>query len=317
VKAPPLLLGYPSPQGILKNFGEAIPSRETLKFLALAERGYPPVTSVNSLAILFQYSPRFVVGMALKPNRYYRRFSISKGRKQRRIDAPRVALKAIQSWFGHHLARAVTYDECVHGFVPDRSIVTAAREHCGALWTLNLDIRDFFPSIDEGRVVELLSDLRYPAPAARLLARLFTLEGRLPQGAPTSPVLANLAFSGTDKRLAKISAQYGLKYTRYADDLIFSSKGTWPGKVLLEKISHAIHQEGWVIAKGKTRLSLAPRRMSVLGLVVNGETPRLPKSLRNQIRRMRFFLEKGYGSDVERERFRGYIAFSNSVTSVG
>jgi hypothetical protein len=285
-----------------------------LKFLALVDRGYPPVTSVNSLALLFQYSPRFVVGMALKPGRYYRRFSISKGKKQRHIDAPRVALKAIQSWFGHHLTRALTYDECVHGFVPDRSIVTAARQHCAASWILKLDIRDFFPSIDEGRVVELLSNLHYPAPAARLLARLLTLDGRLPQGAPTSPVLANLAFSDTDKRLVKIANHYALKYTRYADDLIFSSKKDWPGKELMETITHAIRQEGWTVAKGKTRITLAPRRMSVLGLVVNGEVPRLPKSARNQIRQMRYFLQKGYGSDTDRNRFIGHIAYSNSIT---
>jgi RNA-directed DNA polymerase len=146
-----------------------------------------------------------------------------------------------------------------------------------------------------------------------LLARLFTLNGRLPQGAPTSPVLSNLAFAGTDKRLMKLAARYGVTYTRYADDLTFSSKTAWPGKTLLQEIIGAIQAHDWVIAKRKTRLTLAPHRMSVLGLVVNGEHPRLSKKSRNRIRLMRHLLATGNCSEIEQMRFKGFIAYANSI----
>lgn len=313
MKAPPLLLGYPSSEAFLKQTEALIPKSEAKKFAYLATNALPPVTSVTSLAVLFQYSPRFVVAMAIRTANYYRRFTLPKGTRRRNIDAPRVSLKLIQSWFGHHFARAINLNDCVHGFVPGRSTVSAAKEHCLAKWVLSLDIKDFFPSVDEDRVVQILCDQRYTPKAARLLARLFTLNGRLPQGAPTSPVLANLAFDRTDRRLCVLALKHGLKYTRYADDLIFSSTEPCESKAIQVEIIEAIRKDGWVIATRKTRLTHAPHRMDVLGLVVNGESPRLPKSMRNQIRLMTYQLERGERAEKELRRLRGYVAYAKSV----
>jgi RNA-directed DNA polymerase len=316
MRVPPLLVGFPSTEAFLRAASNLLSSQEQKQFARFAEKGIPPVTSMYSLAILFQYSVRFVIGMALRPARYYRTFQISKGKGNRRIDAPRVALKAIQTWFGHYLARAVKLDSSVHGFVPGLSIVTAARVHCGAQWVLTLDIRDFFPSVTEDSVVRVLLKVGYSRGASKLLARLFTLNSVLPQGSPASPVLANLAFSKTDARLITIAKRYGASYTRYADDLTFSGRGTVDHVELKRQIVEAVKSDGWRIADRKTREVEAPRRLVVLGLIVNGSRPRLSKRMRNQIRMMNYLSAKADLNEQERQRMRGYIAFARSIGEV-
>ena len=316
MKAPPLLLGYPSPEAFAKHVREVVSAREVEKFLKLSAAGLPPVTSLHSLAILFQYSPRIVVAMALNQRNYYRSFSLTKGAKARRIDAPRVALKLIQTWFGFHLARAVQFGKEIHGFVPGRSAITAAAEHCQSSWVLSLDIKDFFPSVNEAQVVRILRDLGYPANATRLLARLFTLDGRLPQGAPTSPVLANLAFERTDRRLVALAAQHNVRYTRYADDLTFSSQNPWQHNQMRYEIIDVIKDNEWTIAARKTKLTHAPHRLEVLGLAVNGVRPRLSKKMRNQLRLMKYLLRIGAHTHEEQLRFGGFLAYARSTGEI-
>src|SRR5690606_37333399 len=119
------------------------------EFLWLSERGLPPATSVDMVAYLFGFSRRFVTALKRNPDRYYRKFRIPKGRGHREIRSPRVGLKVIQKWFGHHLARspALGLPSACHGFVPGRSLISAAREHRGAGWVYSTDIRDFFGAV--------------------------------------------------------------------------------------------------------------------------------------------------------------------------
>jgi RNA-directed DNA polymerase len=278
----------------------------------------PPVASVESLSLLFGFSPGLVGAMVRNPNRYYRAFEIRSGSRTRRIYTPKVALKIIQRWFGYHLSHAVALSDHVHGFVPKRSTVTAARQHCPAQWVLSLDIRDFFGSVTADRVFACLDGLGYPRPAAHLMTDLCTMHlvgGRrgLPQGAPSSPVLANLAFRETDAKLESFAKERGLRISRYADDISVSGHQP-PDPELQSEIGRLIERDGWVIAQNKTRLSRLPiRHPRVLGLLVDQPVPRLPKRYRNRLRMMRYMLKTLNLTEEERAEFAGHVAYAESI----
>lgn len=135
----------------------------------------------------------------------------------------------------------------------------------------------------------------------------------LPQGAPSSPVLANLAFRETDKKLERFAIDKGVRISRYADDISLSGQ-EHPDPGLPLELAQLIEGEGWVLAQNKTRLAELPRRHpEVLGLLVDQSTPRLPKRYRNRLRMMRYMLKTKHLSEDERARFAGHVAYAESV----
>jgi RNA-directed DNA polymerase len=314
MRPPPLLVSYPS----LDLLSQALEGDESLRVhlpevQTLYGRSLPPAVTAELVAVLFGYSSRFVEVLCRRPRNYYRYFSIPKRRGgQRSIEAPKVALKVIQTWLGFHIAHRVTLPDCVHGFVPGKSIVTAAASHAPAKWVLSLDIKDFFSSTLLPRLIEPLGELGYGPEAIRTIGHLTTLDGHLPQGSPASPVLANLAFTHTDRELKSLASEAAIHYTRYADDLVFSGCGDIPSD-LAERVQTIVEEAGWEIAESKTVLKVWPRRLQVLGLTVHGDTPRLPREYRNRLRAYDHMLEKGIADPRDRARLSGHLAFAKSI----
>lgn len=316
---PPLLVVFPNPERLLLAASQSLSAAETQALKALLEQRLPPVTSVQSLSLLFGLSPSIVGALSRNPNRYYRSFEIQSGKRTRKIHTPKVALKVIQRWFGYHLSHAIALRDHVHGFVPGRSTVTAARKHCPTQWLLSLDIRDFFGSVTAERVFTSLLELGYARAAAHLMTDLCTMRLEsghrgLPQGAPSSPVLANLAFHETDSVLERFAAVNDLRITRYADDISVSGVRANPEPRFSSEIQGLIEAGGWVIAPEKTRLVELPRRSpQVLGLLVDQTIPRLPKRYRNRLRMMRHMLATEYLTEKQRAVFEGHIAYAESI----
>ncbi len=227
--------------------------------------------------------------------------------------APRVSLKVIQTWIGYHLARAVDLPEHVFGFVPGRSTVQAARVHCGAVWVLSIDLKDFFQTTPWAMVSSALQRLGYQGHGLNTIKGLCGLEGGLPQGSPASPVLSNLAFQPVDDRLRQIADDFGVRFTRYADDLAFSGTDQSSADELLSSVTQIIIQSGWRISENKTHLAVKPNRLKVLGLLVSGDRPRLTKGYRNRLRAYRHLLTQGKISDSDLDRVRGHLAYAASV----
>src|SRR6266403_5492200 len=121
MNSPPFLVSFSSAEQFLEALPDEVRESYGVDFQRLAERGLPPVVSIRCLATLFGYSPRFMGALYRRTHRYYRIFSIPKGKEQRLIQAPRVALKVIQKWFGFHLAKEIQLDDAVFGFVEGRS----------------------------------------------------------------------------------------------------------------------------------------------------------------------------------------------------
>jgi RNA-directed DNA polymerase len=144
------------------------------------------------------------------------------------ISAPISAIKLIQRKLSQVLYSVYTPKAPVHGFVPSRSIVTNAQQHVRKRYVFNIDLADFFGSIHFGRVRGVFMNAPYnlPADVSTVLAQICCLSNKLPQGAPTSPVVSNMICARLDSQLRLLAKEKHCTYTRYADDITFSTRLT-------------------------------------------------------------------------------------------
>ena len=245
---------------------------------------------------------------------HYVRYTVPKRTGgERVILAPKRELKALQRRVLTGLLASVPVAPSAHGFVPGRSILTNARAHVGRQVVLKLDLKDFFPSVTYPRVRGLFVALGYSFAVSSALALLCTEYERIPtefngatrfvsvgprhlvQGAPTSPRLANLVAWRLDRRLGGLAAKRGYTYTRYADDLVFSSDAPEAVHALRQVVQRIVAEEQFVVNKAKTRVSRRSARQIVTGLVVNDGVS-TPRQLR---RRMRAILHNAQATGLD------------------
>jgi retron-type reverse transcriptase len=202
----------------------------------------------------------------------------------RQITAPASKLKSIQRWILQEILSHVPPSDGAHGFRSGRSIVTNAAPHVGKHVLVKIDIKDFFPSISAHRVLNTFLKLGYTHQIALLLTRLTTFHNELPQGAPTSPVLANLVCLNLDRRLTGLAKKLGFTYTRYADDMTFSSNSEACVPNQLIRIAlRIILDEGFSPAPQKLSVRRKSSRQVVTGIVVNSQLG-VPREKRRRIR---------------------------------
>ncbi len=221
------------------------------------------------------------------------------------VESPKRRLKAIQRQILSELLEHVPLHPAVHGFRKGRSIVSFVEPHAGKDAVLRMDLEEFFVSISGPRVQALFRTLGYPEPVADLLGglcttttpkrwwnevarevdseelhRLRTLYARphLPQGAPTSPAIANLCAFRLDRRLAALAAAANASYTRYADDLAFSGDRAFgrSAERFAARVGAIVSEEGFAVNYRKTRLMRASVRQHLAGLTIN-ERPNLSR----------------------------------------
>jgi len=214
----------------------------------------------------------------------YRSFMIPKKKKGkfRKIDAPCKELRNVQRALNLVFQLIYTPHESAMGFVPKRSVVTNARVHLGQKFVYNIDLKDFFPSITSGRLYKrlLVKPFCINEKVASIISDLCCYKddyGKkvLPQGAPTSPTITNFICERLDMKLTKLAKSYGLKYTRYADDITFSGMSNVfsPNGKFCTSLSNIIeNEESFKINKDKTRLCHCGMRQEVTGLTVNNKT---------------------------------------------
>lgn len=220
----------------------------------------------------------------------------------RTITTPTRSLKWLQRSVLQVLTHLFPRHRCAVGFERGRSVVTHAAAHAGKRWVYVVDIQDFFPSITRNRVYGMLRAKPFEAsePVARYLANLVTHDGALPQGAPTSPILANLLCRRMDSRLFKWARERGYQYTRYADDLAFSTNRAEFPEADRATISEIVEDEGFTVHPEKRKLMPWYGRQLVTGLVVN-EKPNVPRETVRGLRALLFNIETfGWDSQVRR-----------------
>jgi len=212
------------------------------------------------------------------------------------LERPRPVLRSLQRRLLDELVARIPTHDAAHGFVAGRSIHTFAAPHAGRAVVVRVDLRSFFSSITAGRIWAVLRIAGYPETVAHALTGFATnaapsralgthgtapqraLLGRphLPQGAPTSPALANLVAGKLDQRLAGLAVRRGFRYTRYADDLAFSTDGGGADR-LLDAVHRIVADEGFEVHPDKVSVQRSGQRQRLAGLVVN-DRPRLARA---------------------------------------
>ena len=215
---------------------------------------------------------------------YYHSFKIpKKSGGYREINAPKDELKIVQKRIANSLYEYRDYI-CVmenkklnisHAFERNKNIVSNAIIHRNKRYIINIDLKDFFDSFHFGRVMGFFKNNKYfkmPKEVAIVMAQLVCYNGKLPQGAPTSPVITNFICNILDYRILQIAKKYRLDYTRYADDLTFSTNiKNWDNQFeeFIKKLEKIIKESGFQINEKKTRISYFYSKQLVTGLIVN------------------------------------------------
>jgi hypothetical protein len=223
------------------------------------------------------------------------------GRAPRVIERPKHRLKSAQRQILHGILDWIPAHEAAHGFTPGRSVISHASAHAGSHVVIRIDLQDFFAAIQAGRVYGIFRTAGYPEGVAHTLTALATnvvsaafwhalprpqdpaqltahhqlgrqlATPHLPQGAPSSPALANLAAFWLDRRLTGLAASLEATYTRYADDLTFSGSQRLlrQAPLLRRAVADIAREEGFAVNEAKSTLVTQAGRQRVCGVVVN------------------------------------------------
>lgn len=254
----------------------------------------------------------------------YKKFRLGKrSGGYRTISAPNLELMAIQNVIYQRILLPVNIHPAATGFRHKVTIKDNARPHLGKECILKTDIIDFFGSIKKHTVIKTFEKMGYPNNISKVLAELCCLNKCLPQGAPTSPALSNIVAYEMDKKLTALSAENGLTYTRYADDLTFSADNLDPD-ILLPQIKAIVREEDFALKLKKTKFLNSKRRKIITGISVSsGKKLTIPKAKKREIRKnVHFILTKGLAQHLRHikstdpsylKRIIGYLNFWLSV----
>lgn len=277
----------------------------------LKESGLPVLSSPADVATAMELSIPTLRWLAFHSDAptitHYFCFDVpKKSGGTRQLAAPHQKLAAAQRWILENVLNRIAVHDNAHGFITGRSVVTNAEPHMGADVLINADLTDFFPSITFPRVDGLFRSFGYSPAVSTILALLCTECPRrkiscggqtyfaaigdrgLPQGACTSPAISNLICRKLDRRMSRLSEQLGWTYTRYADDISWSTTGMAQPSIgyVLARIRHIAEDEGFEVNEKKTRVLRPSTRQMVTGVVINDRMS-VP---RTTIRRIRAIL---------------------------
>lgn len=272
---------------------------------------------------------------------------LGKPLRKRFISIPEPRLMTVQKWISQEILSKATCHPCSVAYAPGSRLVDAANRHRGAKWIVKVDVLGFFDALTEIDAYRVFIGLGYQPIVSLELSRICTrlrdihrehgaffrqpksrkynfwrnynipeysipIMGTLPQGAPTSPMLANLAARPLDDTLFKLSNDYKVQYTRYADDLVFSTKdknfGRESAQKMIGDIYKALGKHGLQPNIAKTEISSVGARKLVLGLLVDSDRPRLTRSFRQNLRMHLYYVKHQDIGPVKHARRRGFVS---------
>lgn len=327
---------------------------------SLSTSQVPMVFSLMHLAHLTNSSWTSLRDSIKRQSDDYRVFEIRKrSGGNRRICSPNPMLKRVQQWIHSYILKSPGALKRMHhasaAYAPNSSILKNAGMHSGCAWLIKLDIKDFFESISERQVYHVFRSLGYPALLSFELSRICTRVipprvdgktrprdqkwrwtnddvhqshpyakhsriGHLPQGAPTSAMLANLVVTQMDHEIQKIADFYGASYSRYADDIVLSLDLNGNKKVcneIMHTVAYVVTRGGFRVNRVKSHISGPGARKVVTGLVVNDTIPRLTKSMKDKIELALYHIKKhGLLSHASRCHSSNPLGYLNHLTGL-
>ena len=263
----------------------------------------------------------------------------------RYICAPSPELLRVQRWINTHILSNLKPHHASYAYEARNGVLEAASLHCEAIWLIKLDLTNFFESILEPQVFKLFRSVGYQPLVAFELTRLctrvrvsgnpdkkFWIEepsdhfpyrdsriGHLPQGAATSPKIANLVMQSLDEKLYDFASRNGLVYTRYADDLIFSSKQPFDRALAsshIHDVNQVLREEGYWLNRAKTKVVTPGTRKVVLGLLVDGPVPRLTKAYKKYVSDHIYYLSHPEISAESHASVKGFKSLQGLINHV-
>ena len=308
----------------------------------LRARGIPVVFTLGHVAAICDVPYKYIRDIVSREFDPYRVFNVRKrSGGYRQITVPEPPLMRIQRWIHQNILSSAPVSQISTAYSPGTGPVKNAEQHRSCRWLVKVDVKSFFESVSERQVYRVFRSIGYPALLSFELTRLCTrfpsgttkrkkqrwrtnertysieayktkIVGHLPQGAPTSPMLANLVCAGLDNQLIAMANKYGGVITRYADDIVFSAQefGRSQAKALIKEITVELGKLGFRRNETKTHVVPPSARRVVTGLLVDTGTPRLTKEFRDKLRLHLFHAQtKGIRSHCERRKFRSLIGF--------
>ncbi|PJZ58457.1 hypothetical protein CH367_07805 [Leptospira barantonii] len=268
----------------------------------------------------------------------YKHFTIKKrSGGVRHIHIPKDELRLIQKWVHNNILLKNSYDDSAFAYISGRNIKMHAERHCMARWVLKIDLENFFENTTERKVFHIFKKMGYSNIMSFDLARLTTIPvnikakeklkkwknkssinksdrilGSLPQGAPSSPLLSNLCFADLDREIFSIANSAEFVYTRYSDDLIFSTFEGDRMKVLnlLKDVRKLLSIGGYRINNKKVKILSPGARKIITGLNINQGFPKVNKSYIMEVKKHLYYcLKFGPLSHCEKINFRNIVSF--------
>lgn len=295
---------------------------------------FDEITSRNELADFIGVKRKVLTHILYveKEETRYKSFIIPKRNGgMRTICAPNNELKYVQRKLAQALIEYMNYirkkenikSNISHAFENKKGIITNAKIHRNKKLVLNLDLKDFFDSFHFGRVCGYFQKNKFfllNKEVAIVIAQLVCYQGKLPQGAPTSPIITNLICQILDYKILKLSKNYKVDYTRYADDLTFSTNRNSfvnEQQQFIRDLETIINQAGFQINHSKTRLQYNNSRQVVTGLVVNEKINvnrsfyKDTKSMAHQLYKTGAFQVNGIEATLN--QLEGRLSFVNQI----
>lgn len=256
---------------------------------SLAKNNLPVIFEIEHLSSLLGLEVNYLYQVIHSPHSFYRVFYIKKKNGgEREILSPYPILSYIQKWIKNNILDKDEVSDYAFAYVKGKSILDNANSHIKNHDLLRIDIRNFFQNISHRDVEKVFINLGYTGKLSYHLSKICCYSSFLPQGACTSPILSNLVCRDMDKKVSKLSDDYNLKYTRYADDMYFSGKIF--GSDFLAKVSEAINSYEFEINDNKTTLRQDGSRKIITGLCISGNKVRVPKRDRRAFRKESHYL---------------------------
>ena len=260
----------------------------------LLDNNVPVIFDLQHLSLLIGIEKKLLASIIFtNKEKLYKVLNIpKKSGGYRELTIPISTLKYIQKWILKNILIRVPASNYATGFENKTSIVKNAKKHLNQYCIINLDLKNFFPSISEKRIFGIFYKLGYSKEVSYILTQLCTYKNTLPQGAPTSPKLSNLCCINLDKRIGGLSKKYNANYSRYADDITIS--GNKYIRNILQYVKNIIIEEGFTLNERKTRILSKSQRQEVTGLNLNSGKVTVPKSYKRQLQQEIYYCKK-YG----------------------
>ena len=256
----------------------------------LAKKNLPIIFEPEHLSRLVGVKFEYFQRHYKNPIKFYRGFYIrKKDGSKRRIFEPLPNLKFIQVWILEEILYKIETNRFIKSYIPKKSIVDNAKFHRGQQLLVNIDIQDYFGAIKDKMVFNFFKELGYNNLVSLYLSKICTLNGSLPQGAPSSPALSNLISAPIDLEIFDFCSLKKIRYTRYADDLTFS--GNFNASLLINKVGFILRKYNFEINYKKLRVRRKHQRQITTGIVVN-EKLSIPREKKRELRQSVYYIKK-------------------------